>query len=79
MNAITQPPRRNNHWADIRLNVFRCNQYEMAEIAGVNQGTISKWEAGLNAPHISALARIRREARRRAIPWSDSWFFEEAC
>lgn len=65
-------------WEHIRTKVFRCTQHEMAEIAGVSQGTISKWESGQQAPLSTALKNIRRAAHRRAIPWSDAWFFEEA-
>ena len=60
----------------IRTVVFRCSQYEMAEIVGVSQGTISKWEAGASDP-VLALRNIRKAAIRRAIPWDDRWFFEE--
>lgn len=62
----------------IRRNVFRVSQYEMARIAGVSQATVSKWEAGVQVPLSTAFANIRREARQRAIPWDDRWFFEDA-
>lgn len=67
-----------NAMAHIRLNVFRVSQYEMAEIAGVSQATVSKWEAGTQVPLTTALKNIRRSAYLRAIPWQDAWFFEEA-
>jgi len=60
----------------IRKNVFRVSQTEMADIAGVSQSTISKWEAGLQTPISDAFKSIRSEAIRRAIPWDDRWFFE---
>jgi hypothetical protein len=63
-------------WEHIRRNVFRCTQYEMAAIAGVSQGTISKWESGTQTPLATALGNIRRAARQRAVPWDDRWFFE---
>jgi DNA-binding transcriptional regulator YiaG len=61
----------------IRVKVFRVSQGEFALIAGVSQPTISKWEAGIQIPLSSHLRSIRSEAKRRAIPWNDAWFFEE--
>lgn len=60
----------------IRKRVFGVSQTEMAEIAGVSQGTVSKWEAGLLAPDLAELERIRNEAAARELPWDDRWFFE---
>lgn len=59
----------------IRRNIFRIGQIEMAKIAGVSQATISRWEKNV-CPASGAMARIRDEAVRRAIPWDDRWFFE---
>lgn len=64
-----------NQWLRIRRNVFRVTQIEMAQIAGVKQPTISRWERGLREPGISHLQRIRAEARRRKLRWDDRWFF----
>lgn len=60
----------------IRINVFDASQAEMAELAGVTQSAVSKWESGARVPLMTALINIRREARRRDLPWDDSWFFE---
>jgi transcriptional regulator with XRE-family HTH domain len=60
----------------IRKNVFAVPQTEMAEIAAVSQGTVSKWENGALAPDRNELERIRSEAARRGLTWDDSWFFE---
>lgn len=60
----------------IRTQVFGVPQTEMAQIAGVSQGTVSKWEAGEFAPGGEALERIRNEAIRRELEWNDRWFFE---
>jgi len=43
----------------IRKTVLGISQAEMAEIAGVSQGTVSKWEAGGAEPDLAQLARIR--------------------
>lgn len=60
----------------IRTQVFGVRQTEMGEIAGVSQGTVSKWETCLLAPDLAELERIRNEAARRNLAWDDSWFFE---
>jgi len=75
MNSIHSAMNTMHH---IRTKVFRVSQGEMARIAGVSQSTVSKWESGIQTPMSSAFAHIRREARRRAVPWDDKWFFEEA-
>jgi transcriptional regulator with XRE-family HTH domain len=59
----------------IRRKVFRVTQIEMAQIAGVKQPTISRWERGLRDPDLGHLQRIRAEALRRKLRWSDRWFF----
>jgi transcriptional regulator with XRE-family HTH domain len=64
-----------NQMLRIRRNVFRVTQIEMAQIAGVKQPTISRWERGLRDPDLSHLQRIRAEARRRKLRWDDGWFF----
>ena len=61
----------------IRVNVFKVTQAEMAAIAGARQSTVSRWESGEFAPSMTYLQRIRAEALRRKLSWSDSWFFEE--
>jgi len=63
----------------IRRTVFKVTQVEMAGIAGVRQATISRWEQDDCTPSLSALKRIRKEARRRGLKWNDSWFFEEVA
>ena len=60
----------------IRKNVFDVTQVEMAAIAEVSQGTVSKWESGALAPDRHELGRIRQEAARRGLTWDDAWFFE---
>lgn len=65
--------------AYIRKEVLRISQVAMAEIAEVNQTTVSRWEKGDREPSRDAMARIRNFARRRGIKWSDRWFFEVAA
>lgn len=60
----------------VRKNVLGVTQAEMAVIAAVSQGTISKWEAGELQPDLDKLALIREEAQRRGIEWDDRLFFE---
>lgn len=66
-----------NKLIHIRRVVFQATQVEMAAICGVRQATISRWESDDCTPSLPALERIRAEALRRGLPWSDSWFFEE--
>lgn len=58
---------------------FDASQAEMAAIAGVNQCTWSRWERGLRHPTLPELQRIRKEAIRRRLGWSELWLFEEAA
>jgi transcriptional regulator with XRE-family HTH domain len=60
----------------IRKNVFGITQAEMAAIASVAQGTVSKWENGISAPDRNNLSRIRHTAALRGLAWNDSWLFE---
>ena len=61
--------------AFIRKQIFELTQAEMAVIAGVTQGTISKWEAGSLEPSRTEMKRIRDEAERLGKAWDDRWFF----
>lgn len=59
----------------IRKNVFQLGQKEFAEVAGVTQSTVSRWENGVS-PSLDELERIRVAAFGRGIEWSDALFFE---
>ena len=59
----------------IRANVFKQTQSSFAKIAGVTQGTVSKWEAGKLAPSHDEMKRIGTAAILSAVPWEDEWFF----
>jgi len=59
----------------IRKNILKVTQAEMADIAGVTQATVSRWESGNFQPSLGDLARIRAEAANRDIALADSAFF----
>jgi predicted transcriptional regulator len=59
----------------IRKDVLALSQSEMAVIAGVSQGTVSKWENGELDPSLDEMSRIRDEAMSRGVTWDDRWFF----
>ncbi|WP_442872846.1 helix-turn-helix transcriptional regulator [Aurantimonas sp. C2-3-R2] len=61
----------------IRLHVFKLKQKDFADLAGVQQSTVSRWEAGtsLSWPEMQ---RIREAASKAGIRWDDKWFFEPA-
>lgn len=59
----------------IRKHVFGMNQSEFASVAGVTQATVSRWEKDVS-PSLGDMARIRDEAIKRKLRWSDKWFFE---
>ncbi|MNY38333.1 helix-turn-helix protein [compost metagenome] len=64
----------------IRIKVFNQTQASFAKLAGVAQGTVSKWEAGNLAPSQEEMQRIRSAAIRSSIQWEgadwqDEWFF----
>lgn len=64
----------------IRTQIFNQTQAAFAKLAGVSQGTVSKWEAGTLAPSQEEMNRIRTAAIRLALTWEsadwqDEWFF----
>jgi predicted transcriptional regulator len=60
----------------IRKDVLSLSQAELASVADVSQGTVSKWEAGELAPSLAEMSKIRAEAISRGIDWDDRWFFD---
>ena len=60
---------------NIRKTVFRVNQQEFALIAGVQQSTVSRWEAGETSPSLAEMSAIREAAIRQDVDWDDSLFF----
>lgn len=60
----------------IRRDILGYTQQEMAEVAGVRQATVSRWESEGLAPSLPQMRRIRNEALRLGRKWDDRWFFE---
>ena len=63
----------------IRTRIFKVEQAPFARIAGVSQPTVSRWEMESNPksdPTLGDVERIRTEAEKRGLPWSDSWLFQ---
>jgi transcriptional regulator with XRE-family HTH domain len=61
------------HVRKVRLGL---SQAEFGAIAGVSQGTVSKWESGGGSPSRDELARVRNFAIEKGVAWDDSWFFD---
>lgn len=60
----------------VRKVKLEMSQAEFGAVAGVSQGTVSKWEAGEGSPSRDELSRIRAAAIEKGIAWEDRWFFE---
>lgn len=58
----------------IRRQIFQVTQAEFAELVGVAQATVSRWEKGV-APSLDDMQAIRAAAAERKIKWRDEWFF----
>lgn len=62
----------------IRTKILKINQTRLAEICGVGQGTISRWEndTAPGLPDAGDLASIRDYAKDNGIPLEERLFFE---
>lgn len=61
---------------DIRKKLG-LTQQGFADVAGVTQATVSRWEDGKWQPKLVEVARIRSYAIQHGFEWDDSVFFIE--
>jgi DNA-binding transcriptional regulator YiaG len=59
----------------IRDNIFGLSQVAFAEIAGVSQATVSRWENGELEPNRDDMERIHSAARDRGLALDYETFF----
>lgn len=52
------------------------NQYIFADMVGVKQATVSRWETGEFRPSAPVMKRIEAIADKRGITLDYKWFFE---
>jgi transcriptional regulator with XRE-family HTH domain len=52
------------------------NQHIFADMVGVKQATVSRWEAGEFRPSAAVMKRIEKLADQRGIALDYKWFFE---
>lgn len=69
---------RMNAMLHIRKIVLGLSQVQLAEVAGVSQATVSRWESGQWEPNRDELVKIREWARINEIPFDDAAFFDPA-
>lgn len=62
--------------AHIRKKVLGLSQMAVADLTGVTQATVSRWEKGELSPNLRELGILRDAARSKGVEWDDSWFFE---
>jgi transcriptional regulator with XRE-family HTH domain len=60
----------------IRKNVLGLSQKALADVAGVSQATVSRWEHGALEPNRDEMDLIRSKAIDAGKDWDDRWFFE---
>ena len=65
-----------NAVAHIRKNVLGLSQMAVAELTGVAQATVSRWEKGELSPNLRELGILRDAAKAKGADWDDRWFFE---
>lgn len=61
----------------VRKHVFDVTQEELARIGQVSRSRVSRYESGREAPPYAFLEKLRDEAKRRNLPLSAEWFFEQ--
>lgn len=61
----------------IRKNVLRITQKELSSWCQVDQGTVSRWEAGTLEPRLSDLKNIVQNAAANGVTLPCSAFFSD--
>lgn len=61
----------------IRKNIFKVTQSDFADLVGVTQATVSRWEKDNEtaSPSLIDMRAIREAAQKRGIRWNDTYFF----
>lgn len=59
----------------IRKKLFKVTQAEFAALIDVTQATVSRWENGTD-PSLGEMAKIRKAASKKKVPWDDAVFFK---
>jgi transcriptional regulator with XRE-family HTH domain len=59
----------------IRTKIFRQSQTDFGRTVGLSQPAVSRIENGEQSPSLDEIARIRAEAKSRALSWDDAWLF----
>jgi DNA-binding transcriptional regulator YiaG len=60
----------------IRTKVFKLTQAKFAELIGIDQAMVSRWESERSEPGLTQMGKIRKLAKRRVGKgWKDSFFW----
>ena len=70
---VPAPVSQLNMMRFLRKKVLRMTQEEMAELTGVNQATVSRWETGDLEPSIGQIRLVREAAIAAGVEWNDRW------
>ncbi|WP_293862338.1 helix-turn-helix domain-containing protein [uncultured Alsobacter sp.] len=62
---------------NIRVNLFKLTQPEFARVIGVDQGTVSRWERGMD-PTLGQALKIKEAALARGLEWDSDLLFQVA-
>jgi transcriptional regulator with XRE-family HTH domain len=66
-----------NRIRTIRVDVLGYSQKQLAEIAGVAQATVSRWENGVDTPTLAQAAQIAQAIRARGLRFDERAFFDD--
>ena len=76
MIGYSYPSKPINVMKSVR-DILSLRQNKIAEIAGVSQATVCRWEQGQWEPNRDELERIRNYALQQGYDWDDAFFFPE--